>query len=133
MKRRDKLLKQYINTKNPTRKSAFHAEYKLVRNQIVELTKLSKNNFYKKYFSTNSGNLKKVWSGIKSLINTKSKTSSSPSSVIVDDNIITDQKEIANSFVKTYSSVADDILNERVYTGDGDYKKYIPPSTSQLY
>ena len=73
---------------------------------------------------------KRFWSAIKSLINTKSKTFSSPSSVIVDDNIITDQKEIANSFVKTYSSVADDILNERVYTGDGDYKKYLPPSTS---
>ena len=128
MKRRDKLLNYYINTKNPIRKTAFHAEYKLLRNQIVELTKLSKNNFYKKYFSTNNNNLRKIWSGIKSIINIKSKNNSSPSCITDDGKIITDQKGIANAFAKTYSSVADEILNKRKYNGDGNYEKYLPPS-----
>ena len=47
-----------------------------------------------------------------------------------DGKIITDQKEIANSFAKTYSSVADRILNKRKYNGDGNFKKYLPPSTA---
>ena len=91
---------------------------------------MSKNNFYKKYFSTNSDNLKKVWTGIKSLINIKTKNNSLPSSILEDGKIITDQKEIANSFAKTYSSVADKILNKRKYNGDGNFKKYLPPSTA---
>ena len=91
---------------------------------------MSKNNFYKKYFSTNSENLKKVWTGIKSLINIKTKNNSLPSSILEDGKIITDQKEIANSFAKTYSSVADKILNKRKYNGDGNFKKYLPPSTA---
>ena len=111
MKRRDKLLRQYINAKNTTVKLALKSEYKLLRNQIVELTKMSKNNFYKKYFSTNNDNLKKVWTGIKSLINIKSKNNNIPSSILEDGEIITDQKKIANSFAKTYSSVAEKILN----------------------
>ena len=130
MKRRDKLLRQYINAKNATAKLALSTQYKLLRNQIVELTKVSKNNFYKKYFSTNNTNLKKVWTGIKSLINIKNKNNNIPSSILEDGEIITDQKKIANSFAKTYSSVADKILNQRNYNGDGNFKKYLPASTS---
>ena len=48
--RKDKLLRQCINAQNTTAKLALNNEYKLLRNQIVELTKMSKNNFYKKYF-----------------------------------------------------------------------------------
>ena len=129
MKRRDKLLRQYINAKNTTVKLALKSEYKLLRNQIVELTKMSKNNFYKKYFSTNNDNLKKVWTGIKSLINIKSKNNNIPSSILEDGEIITDQKKIANSFAKTYSSVAEKILNKRKYNGDGNFKKYLPAPT----
>ena len=36
IKRRDKLLRQYLKTNDPTRKSAFHTEYKLIRNGIVK-------------------------------------------------------------------------------------------------
>ena len=129
MKRRDKLLRQYINAKNTTVKLALKSEYKLLRNQIVELTQMSKNNFYKKYFSTNNDNLKKVWTGIKSLINIKSKNNNIPSSILEDGEIITDQKKIANSFAKTYSSVAEKILNKRKYNGDGNFKKYLPAPT----
>ena len=128
MRRRDKLLHKYINTKNPLRKQAFHSEYKTLRNQIVQLTTHSKNLFYKKYFETNCSNLKKIWSGIKSITNIKQTTSSSPSSICDNDKIVTDPTEISNCFIKTYSSVADDILNKRPYNGDGDYKKYLPPS-----
>jgi hypothetical protein len=114
MKRRDKLLRQCINAKNATAKLALSTQYKLLRNQIVELTKVSKNNFYKKYFSTNNTNLKKVWTGIKSLINIKNKNNNIPSSILEDGEIITDQKKIANSFAKTYSSVADKFLIKEI-------------------
>ena len=48
-------------------------DYKTYRNSIVELTKKSKLNYYKNYFSQNSNNLRKVWKGIKGIINVKQK------------------------------------------------------------
>ena len=50
-----------------------HNEYKTLRNQILDLTKKSKPNFYQNYFNENNSNLRKVWQGIKEIINIKSK------------------------------------------------------------
>ena len=41
---------------------------KTLRNEIIELTGVSKNNFYQNYFTENNNNLRKVWQGIKEVI-----------------------------------------------------------------
>ena len=64
-RRRDKLLKKITRTKNQCRKQIIHNEYKTLRNQILDLTKKSKQNFYQNYFNENNTNLRKVWQGIK--------------------------------------------------------------------
>ena len=128
MRRRDRLLRKYIKAKNPARKAPLHTEYKSLRNSIIQLTKQSKLNFYNDYFTSNNGNLRKVWQGIKDIINVKNQSFNVPTSIIDDEgNIVTEPSDISNVFCKQFSTVADKILRERKYEGDGDYYKYLPP------
>ncbi len=46
--------------------------------------------------------------------------------VMDNDNLITDPSGVANSFNKYYSNIADSILVNRKYTGDGDFSKFMP-------
>ena len=46
--RRDKLLKKIIRTKDESRKQIIHNEYKRLRNQILDLTRKSKQQFLSK-------------------------------------------------------------------------------------
>ena len=125
MRRRDKLLNQFIKTKDPSRKLALHTEYKLVRNKIVQLTKLNKQIFYKNYFTTNNNNLRKIWQGIKQIINIKNKSYDSPLCITEKNKVITDPSEVANSFNNYFSNVAQNILTERKYEGNGDFQKFL--------
>ena len=127
---RDKLLRKITKMKDPERIKLLTTEHKIKRNMIVNLTRTSKQNFYNEYFTANNGNLRKVWQGIKDIINIKSRSFESPTTIIDNGNIIKDPREIPNCFVKHYTSVADNILNERNYNGDGNYQKYLPPQPS---
>ena len=46
-----------------------------IKNEITSLTRKSKKQYYKYYFNTNDKNLKKIWNGIKEIINIKQKSS----------------------------------------------------------
>jgi hypothetical protein len=126
MKRRDRLLKKYIRTKNPLMKQVAHKDFKTLRNQILELTRNSKKSFYKTYFNDNNNNLRKIRQGIKEVINIKSKSHNAPSCITLNDNIVTDPKEVSNAFNDYYSSIAQNILLQRKYNGDGNFMKYMP-------
>ena len=128
MRRRDKLLRSHIHAKAAVRKASLYDKYKTERNLVVELTRKSKLSFYKSYFTTNSKNLKKVWQGIKNLINIKSKINDAPSCISdKDGNLITDPTQISETFCDQYTNVAQNILNQRQYEGDGDFEKFMPP------
>ena len=128
MRRRDRLLKAYINNKNPTKKEALHNEYKALRNHITNLLRDSKIHHYQNFFHENNKNLRKVWQGIKEIINIKNKSSDSPSCIIENGKLISDPFEVSNSFNSYYSSIAGNILERRKYTGDGNFLKYMPNS-----
>ncbi len=49
-----------LNPKNNIFKDNLHEEYKVLRNQINELIRLSKKNYFAKFFSEYSNNIKKV-------------------------------------------------------------------------
>ena len=74
---RDKLLKQSLKTKNENTKSILFNQYKTYRNSIVNLIKISKQNFFRNYFIRNSNNSRKIWQGINNSLlrnNNKKKT-----------------------------------------------------------
>ena len=72
MKRRDKLYKKFIKAKNEVIKNDYFVKYKLLRNKIVTLCRISKKLHYSKFFTENVNNLRNTWKGIKSIINIKS-------------------------------------------------------------
>ena len=131
MKQRDKLFNQLTKLKNNERREVTNLQYKKLRNDIVEQTKDSKSNFYKHYFEENNKNLRKIWQGIRQIINIKSKQSDIPTSITVNNKQITNPKEISNSFNDYFSNIADSILKERKFegyhAGYGDFMTYMPP------
>ena len=52
-----KLLKNFINKKDPVLKQEFHTKYKIYRNLLSTLMKKSKQNYYEKYFQRNWNNI----------------------------------------------------------------------------
>jgi hypothetical protein len=95
LKIKNNLYKKYIKS----RTVYYHQKFKLYRNKINRLIKISKKDYYNKYFMSNKSNMKNIWKGIKQIINSKPRgSSSSPSKILEGENVLTDSKSIANAF-----------------------------------
>ena len=95
IKRKHNLFSKFIKCRDNSRKLALHNEYKSLRNRINIIIEDSKKQYYTKFFTENSKNLKKVWQGIKEIVHLKSKNSSSPKCIIQGADSITDPKILA--------------------------------------
>ena len=124
IRRRDTLHKKFIKAKNPDIKNAYHLRYKELRNQIVTLCRISKRNFYQNYFAKNSNNLKNTWKGINNLINLNKNFKTNPSSLIVDDQLITDPNYVANEYNNYFSTIASK-LRDKIYDNQHDFMSYL--------
>ena len=99
-------LKKSIRVKNSLFQSGNFAQYKLYRNKISALTRVSKKNYYYAFFADNLNNMKNTWNGINSLINGKKKKSRAISSLKrLNNGITTDPLEISKFFNNYFSSV----------------------------
>ena len=88
------------------------------------LCRQSKNIQYQKFFTENSRNAKNTWKGIKSIININSIMKIGPNSHMVNDDLISDPKEIANTFNNYFFSIAKD-LQGKIYHNGQDFTKYL--------
>ena len=79
--------------------------YNLFRNRVNRERKKSKVTYYAKYFKEHSNNSKKVWEGIKSIINTKNPSSTVTSQLNINGRIIDKPKEIAESFNNFFTDI----------------------------
>jgi len=79
--------------------------YNLFRNRVNRELIKSKKNYYAKYFEENNNNSKKVWEGIRSIINIKNPKSTSISQLKIDDRIIDHPKEIAESINDFFADI----------------------------
>ena len=91
---KNKLFKKYISTKS----AYYHTKFKLYRTKINHLLKVSKNNYYNNYFHVHMSDSKKVWKGIRQLVNLKSRSGSTPAKLLVEDIEINDPKSMADAF-----------------------------------
>ena len=89
-----------------------HTEYKALKNRINSLIYHSKKNYYTKYFNQYSNNIKKIWVGIKNIINIRTKDHNAPNCIEVGNDIVTDNKQICNNFNDYFTTVADNILKK---------------------
>ena len=124
---KNKVFRKYMKCKDgqPILKEQLEREFKSIKNEVTSLTRQSKKSYYNQYFTENKEHLQKVWKGIKEIINIKSKNYSQPTCIIENNKTITDSKEIANSFNKYYTSIADKILLERKYEGNKSHTDFL--------
>ena len=124
IKIKNKLYSNYTKCKNPDRKSENLASFRIFRNQLNETIKINKSRFYQNYFTENNKNLRKIWQGIKEIINIKSKNNDHPT-CITDNETITDPTQISNKFNNYFSGIADAILEERKYHGNKHHSDFL--------
>ena len=105
---KNKLLKKFINKKDPILKEQFHTNYKKYRNLLSRLMKKSKQLYYDKYFERNWNNIKNTWKEIKSLISLKSVASNVPTVLLLDNgDTVTNPYDTANTFNNYFASIAE--------------------------
>ena len=125
---KEKFYKRFLETRN----IYFLTKYKFYRNKITELLKASKKNYYHNYFIANSKNIKKTWAGIKELITLKPNGFSSPSKIVVGNNVITDSKAIASAFNDHFSQIGSK-LAEDIPQVDIDPLDFLGPSLANSF
>ena len=105
---KNKLLKNFINKKDPVLKEEFHTNYKKYTNLLSTLMKKSKQAYYDKYFEKNWNNIKDTWKGIKSLISLKTVAYNVPTVLSLDNgDTVTNPYGIANNFNNNFASIAE--------------------------
>ena len=62
-------------------------------------------NYYNNYFYANMTDSKKVWKGIRQLVNLKSRSGSTPTKLLVEDVEINDPKSMADAFNNFFANI----------------------------
>ena len=121
---RDKLLNQFIKCKDNTLKLNLHTQYKTLRNNIVNLIRTSKQNYFTQYFQQNSNNSKKIWQGINEYLNRKRNKASNNITLNINGNNITEPSNVANIFNNFFTSIADNI-RAKIPQAFNNYHQYL--------
>lgn len=130
---KNSLYKKFLKAKDPELKSQKHDKFKKHRNLLSKLIRISKNNYYKTFFSDNSHNLKQKWKVVNEIIGTKSKSDLSPKLLLHGNVQITNDKDIAETFNNFYGSVADHTKNKIPQT-DKTFNEYLgDPNLSSIF
>ena len=112
---KNKFLQRSAKCKNSVEKINLYNRFKDLKNEITDLTRKGKKEFYEKYFAENKNNLKKIWKGIKDIVNIKAKNFDQPTCIQNGDKTITKPSEISNAFNNYFTTIADNILKKRKY------------------
>ena len=127
MKRKNKLYKLYMNSKN----AFYFSKYKFYRNKIKHLILLSKKSYYSNYFQNNSNNIKKTWQGIKQPITLSNKKVHIPTTIEIDSQKITNTIDIANAFNTYFASIGSN-LAASIPLLAVSYTKYLKSPTPEF-
>jgi len=88
-----------------------HNEFKNYRNQLTKLINITKESFYKQKISECSHNNKSLWKVINDITCIKSKNNQYINKLIVDDNVITGHKSVANEINEYFTNIGTSITN----------------------
>ena len=94
-----------MKSKNTTH----YKTYKLYRDKLNSLIRASKRNHYKQYFTQHNQNSKKTWNGINEPLGKKRNTLQDNISLCINNEIITDQKQIANTLNKYFIEIGENL------------------------
>ena len=123
IKKRNLVHTLFIKTSDKEKKDELKSRYKKLRNDVTSKIRSKKRKYYEDFFNENSDNLRNTWRGIKSIINLD-KSSSSPNSLIKENKLISDPKEVATEFNKYFSNIAEN-LQSQIHTEGQNFQNYL--------
>lgn len=77
-----------------------YERFKKCRNNIVALTRISREGYDSKYFSENKKDTKRIWSYIRTIVNVKLTKRYQPSSLVIENKALLNLNIISNHFNK---------------------------------
>ena len=95
---KNKLLKRFINKKDPQIKAEFYEKRTKYRNLLSTLLKESAQIYYIKYLESNWNYIRNTWKGIKTIISIKIISITIPHSIEFKNRTITDPTVMSNVF-----------------------------------
>ena len=116
IRNKNNLYKKLCQAKDPKRKEELHKLYKTYKNHVINLSRRSKESYFKNLFEENKKNTYKIWQEIKILININTQTNYAPICLQIKDSIVTDSKVVANKFNNLFNSMASNIDSKIIQT-----------------
>ena len=98
MKERDKFYNKYTKEIDPNTKNIIFQVYKKKRNEVVNIIRHSKNEYYANFFELNKCDMKKTWEGIRDVVNISKKSNTTPSNITYKNVRHDDCEGMANCF-----------------------------------
>ena len=89
-------IKMYARNYSSFSGNDFHDVYNIFRNRVNKELKKSKKTYYTAYFEEHSKNIKKIWEGIRSIVNTKNSGTIIIAQLNVNGRVIDNPKQIVN-------------------------------------
>ena len=101
------LFKKFLKTKS----SYYHARVKFYRNKLNHLIKLSNRSYYNNFFSIHVNNGKRIWQGIKQIVQINPQVNQSVSKIVLENCEITDPKAKANAFNNYFANIGGNLAS----------------------
>ena len=132
IREREKLHKKFIKAKDEIIKNDYHKKYKELRNQILNKTRQSKKDYFHNFFEKNSNNIKNTWKGIKTIIHINNKSKSQPSSLLVNNELISKAEDVSRTFNTYFSTIASE-LRGKMHHHCEDFSTYLKDRNSSSF
>lgn len=105
---KNNIYKKYIKSKS----TYYHAKFKLYRNKLNRLLKISKKQYYNSYFLHCASDGKKIWKGVKQIVHCKKTVNQRAIKIVENEREITGLNEIANKFNHYFAKIGSDIASK---------------------
>ena len=116
-----------------TKSSYYQTKFKVYRNKLNHLIKISKINYYNDYFSIHLNDGKRIWKGIKQIMRTTSQERQAINRVVLNDIEITDPKSIANAFSNYFANIGSDLASAIPSVVNSAYEWMSPPPRDSFF
>ena len=103
---KNKHYKKFLNTKKPI----WYQKYKYYRDLINHLIRKSKKSYYASYFEKFQNNPRKLWCGVKEIINTQKSERNNGISLNINGKVKSNNKTVADSFNQYFTTVAQKLI-----------------------
>ena len=114
-----------------TRLQEWYNIYKIYRDKLNSIIRLSKTMHYKLYFQKFKDNSRKIWDGINEIV-PKRKSKQSTINIMDNGKFISDQSLVTNKFNLFFTSIGPN-LNGNITDLGETYKSYLPIKTKSSF